>query len=414
MADYFQHWLDLGAKLQGQGASCRASTASTGSARAPTASSSGRATARTCACWSGCSGRIEGQAGRAPTMPSACQPALRRPALGRPGLHAASSSQSVIGIDKAAWQQELSCTPNCSSSWRTTCRPNCRRPRRASRPRRLTLQAAPGRPNLQAAYEAAAAVRPPPRDRGLRPRARPGAELLVLAGDIDATWAGLARFAGWPVPVLFVPATTNSTAATCDQVVPALRAHCAGAGHPLLQRESCGRRPAPTASGCASSASCAGAISTSSARPSASAHARRRLLHALMAATRVGAPSTPRRAHRGPGLPRLAGGRTAAQPAQGRWDRTVVVTHFAPSLRSADPRYGRQPGTASFCNADDDLIPRPTCGCTATCTAGTTTRVTRPGRAPTRVVCQARGLVRQGRGRGLRPAARDRGLLPGA
>src|SRR5690606_34940281 len=37
-----------------------------------------------------------------------------------------------------------------------------------------------------------------------------------------------------------------------------------------------------------------------------------------------------------------------AHPKRGRWDRTLVVTHFAPSLRSADPRYGRQPGTASF------------------------------------------------------------------
>jgi hypothetical protein len=44
--------------------------------------------------------------------------------------------------------------------------------------------------------------------------------------------------------------------------------------------------------------------------------------------------------------------------ADGDWDSTVVITHFAPSLRSADPRYGRQPGTASFCNADDDLLPR--------------------------------------------------------
>ena len=40
----------------------------------------------------------------------------------------------------------------------------------------------------------------------------------------------------------------------------------------------------------------------------------------------------------------------------GDWDKTVVITHFAPSLRSADPRYGGQPGTASFCNADDDLL----------------------------------------------------------
>ncbi len=36
---------------------------------------------------------------------------------------------------------------------------------------------------------------------------------------------------------------------------------------------------------------------------------------------------------------------------------TVVVTHFAPSLRSADPRYGLAPGTAGFCNALDELLP---------------------------------------------------------
>jgi 3',5'-cyclic AMP phosphodiesterase CpdA len=36
---------------------------------------------------------------------------------------------------------------------------------------------------------------------------------------------------------------------------------------------------------------------------------------------------------------------------------TVAVTHYAPSLRSADPRYGVSPGTAGFCNAMDALIP---------------------------------------------------------
>ena len=36
---------------------------------------------------------------------------------------------------------------------------------------------------------------------------------------------------------------------------------------------------------------------------------------------------------------------------------TVAVTHFAPSLRSADPRYGLTPGTAGFCSALDDLLP---------------------------------------------------------
>lgn len=35
---------------------------------------------------------------------------------------------------------------------------------------------------------------------------------------------------------------------------------------------------------------------------------------------------------------------------------TVAVTHFAPSLLSADPRYGLTAGTAGFCNALDDLF----------------------------------------------------------
>ena len=37
---------------------------------------------------------------------------------------------------------------------------------------------------------------------------------------------------------------------------------------------------------------------------------------------------------------------------------TVVITHFAPSLKSADPRYGLTPGTAGFCNALDHLMPK--------------------------------------------------------
>ena len=43
-----------------------------------------------------------------------------------------------------------------------------------------------------------------------------------------------------------------------------------------------------------------------------------------------------------------------AQPFDGS---TVVITHFAPSLKSSDPRYGLTPGTAGFCNALDDLLP---------------------------------------------------------
>ncbi|AZR92591.1 metallophosphoesterase [Bordetella trematum] len=44
-----------------------------------------------------------------------------------------------------------------------------------------------------------------------------------------------------------------------------------------------------------------------------------------------------------------------AQPFDGP---TVAITHFAPSLRSADPRYGLTPGTAGFCNALDALLPQ--------------------------------------------------------
>lgn len=36
--------------------------------------------------------------------------------------------------------------------------------------------------------------------------------------------------------------------------------------------------------------------------------------------------------------------------------KTVVVTHFAPSLESADPRYGRTPGTAGFCSGLDAMF----------------------------------------------------------
>lgn len=43
-----------------------------------------------------------------------------------------------------------------------------------------------------------------------------------------------------------------------------------------------------------------------------------------------------------------------AQPFSGP---TVAVTHFAPSLRSADPRFGIAPGTAGFCNSLDHLLP---------------------------------------------------------
>ena len=43
-----------------------------------------------------------------------------------------------------------------------------------------------------------------------------------------------------------------------------------------------------------------------------------------------------------------------AKPYAGK---TVVITHFAPSAKSQDPRYLIGPGTAGFCNNLDDLLP---------------------------------------------------------
>ena len=63
------------------------------------------------------------------------------------------------------------------------------------------------------------------------PEPSPAAELLVLAGDIDATWQGYERFAGWPVPVLAVAGNHEFDGRELDVAWPALREHCAGPWH---------------------------------------------------------------------------------------------------------------------------------------------------------------------------------------
>jgi predicted phosphodiesterase len=96
------------------------------------------------------------------------------------------------------------------------------------------------------------------------PAPAPGAELLVLAGDIDARWHALEGFAGWPVPVIYVPGNHEFDGRDIDAAEAALRARCRAIGLTLLHREVCefgdaaGRRTA-------SSAASAGVISTLSA-----------------------------------------------------------------------------------------------------------------------------------------------------
>jgi hypothetical protein len=84
-------------------------------------------------------------------------------------------------------------------------------------------------------------------------------------------------------------------------------------------------------------------------------------------------------------------------------DATVVVTHFAPSLKSADPRYGLRNSTAAFCNADDDMLPLADLWLHGHLHCRQDYPVERAGRAPMRLVCQARGMADKGEIDGFDP-----------
>ena len=188
------------------------------------------------------------------------------------------------------------------------------------------------------------------------PEPQAGAELLVLAGDIDSTWRGYERFAGWPVPVLAVAGNHEFDGREINDAWPALRRHCGGLGITLLERDSViqtsrtGRRVRflGTVRWCDFDAL---GVAQRPRALRAGAYFQR-----VMSATLGGAPFDAE-AVRQEGLACRAWlAHALAEPAQGRWDATVAITHFAPSLRSADPRYGALPSTASFCNADDALL----------------------------------------------------------
>jgi hypothetical protein len=92
-----------------------------------------------------------------------------------------------------------------------------------------------------------------------------------------------------------------------------------------------------------------------------------------------------------------------AEDALGRWDSTVAITHFAPSLKSADPRYGKQSGTASFCNADDELLPGAALWLHGHLHCRHDYTVRHADGRSTRVVSQARGLGDKGEPEGWDP-----------
>jgi hypothetical protein len=191
------------------------------------------------------------------------------------------------------------------------------------------------------------------------PQAAPDADLLVLAGDVDSTWEGLSLFANWPVPVIYVPGNHEFDGRDVDEALAGLRDHARQLGITLLERDVCiikapdGRhiRFVGTTRWC--DFDLFGADHRDKSMRAAAYFVK------VMKATRRNAPFAPDVVRDESLTCRRWLTKTLAQvpsPEQ-HWDSTVVITHYGPSIRSADPRYGKQPGTASFCNADDDLLP---------------------------------------------------------
>ena len=228
-----------------------------------------------------------------------------------------------------------------------------------------------------------------------------GAELLVLAGDIDSRWDALARFRDWPVPVVFVAGNHEFDGRDLADAATQLRARCASLGITMVERESlvvvdeAGVRVRIVGTIRWSDFDLFGALGRAKAMRAGA------YFMELMQATRDGLAFDVD-AMRDEALACRAWLERALRRPRADWDRTVVVTHFAPSLRSADPRYGARSGTASFCNADDDLLPFADLWLHGHLHCVHDYRVAHDGGA-TRVVCNSRGHERRGEAEGHVP-----------
>ena len=203
------------------------------------------------------------------------------------------------------------------------------------------------------------------------PQPAPGADVLVLAGDIGSYQAGsllgamgdehfgLERFAHWPVPVIFVPGNHEYDAQDFDAAHTRLRATCERLGLIWLERETVvlqGVRFVGTTLWTDFDALAEDEGSTNLARRLRQRDKAFRAANFYLRKTGGTRSGTPFLAAemREQGLRCQDWLRAAlAVPFDGA---TVAITHFAPSLLSADPRYGLVPGTAGFCNALDDCL----------------------------------------------------------
>jgi predicted phosphodiesterase len=203
------------------------------------------------------------------------------------------------------------------------------------------------------------------------PTAAPGADLLILAGDIgsyqrgsrlDTDDFGLGQFSPrdrWPVPVVFVPGNHEYDTYDFDAVHDRLRALCERLGILWLERECRvidGVRFAGTTLWSDFDAMVLpGDTLADVLRKRGKAFRSANFYLEKAGITRGGRPFLAEEL-REQGLACQAWLKDAlATPFDGP---TVAVTHFAPTLSSADPRYGLTPGTAGFCNSLDPLIPQ--------------------------------------------------------
>ena len=215
-------------------------------------------------------------------------------------------------------------------------------------------------------------------------RPLPGADVLVLAGDIGSYQGGsllasrgiedfgLARFsplplaqggANWPAPVIFLPGNHEYDGLDFDAADARLREACRRLGLIWLERESVVIRnvrfigttlwtdfDALTSEQARHGCVTLGEQLKAREKAFRAANFYLKKNHSL----RQGQPMLAE-AVREESLKSQAWLRGAlAVPFAGP---TVAVTHFAPSLLSADPRYGITPGTAGFCNSLDELLP---------------------------------------------------------
>jgi len=221
------------------------------------------------------------------------------------------------------------------------------------------------------------------------PQPAPGADVLVLAGDIgsyqpgsqllDADF-GLARFSplnGWPTPVIFVPGNHEYDGLDFDVAHTRLKETCARLGLLWLEREvltgpwtdQTGRPVRLLGTTLWTDFDALGPQGEGAGNPQAPYYAN---LLAQQLKSRDKAFRAANYYLRKSGTTRHGAPFLAAQIRQQAlecqdWLRdalstpfdgtTVAITHFAPSLRSADPRYGLVPGTAGFCSQLDDLLP---------------------------------------------------------